>query len=214
MVAYYSARAAEYERVYQKPERQADLQTLRTFVEKFFAGCDVLELACGTGYWTASLARSANSVLATDITDEVLTVARVKNLGNNVRFSRANAYALPPSLGRFDAAMAAFWWSHIPKWRLSSFLQSFHQALSPAARVVFIDNVYVQGSSTPISRMDEHGDTYQVRRLDDNSTHEVRKNFPTERELRDAVEPLASDIQVQWLQYYWILSYRLGRRPA
>jgi demethylmenaquinone methyltransferase/2-methoxy-6-polyprenyl-1,4-benzoquinol methylase len=74
--------------------------------------------------------------------------------------------------------------------------------------VVFIDNAYVEGSSTPIARTDEYGDTYQIRRLDDGSTHEVRKNFPRESELRAAVEGLASVVRVEFLEYYWILSYQ------
>jgi hypothetical protein len=35
----------------------------------------------------------------------------------------------------------------------------------------------------------------------------VLKNFPTEPELRDAVAGLADDVQVEFLRYYWILSY-------
>jgi hypothetical protein len=76
--------------------------------------------------------------------------------------------------------------------------------------VVFIDNVYVEGSSTTISRTDGYGDTYQTRRLDDGSKHEVLKNFPNESELRAAVAGLASEVRVEFLQYYWILTYRLS----
>jgi demethylmenaquinone methyltransferase/2-methoxy-6-polyprenyl-1,4-benzoquinol methylase len=79
----------------------------------------------------------------------------------------------------------------------------------PGAQVVFIDNVYVEGSSTPVSRTDAHGDTYQTRRLDDGSKHEVLKNFPTESALRAAVDGLATDMRVEFLQYYWILTYRV-----
>ena len=67
---------------------------------------------------------------------------------------------------------------------------------------MFIDNAYVEGSSTPISRTDEQGDTYQMRRLDDGSRHEVLKNFPAESELRAAVEGLAADVRVKFLRYY------------
>ena len=79
--------------------------------------------------------------------------------------------------------------------------------LSSGARVMFIDNAFVEGSSTPISRTDEHGNTYQVRRLDDGSTHEVLKNFPTKSELVSAVDGLATDVRIEFLRYYWILSY-------
>src|SRR5262245_51295140 len=78
MAAYYAQRALEYERIYHKPERQADLQELHNLVERTFAGAAVLEVACGTGYWTEVLARSAASVTAVDINEEVLAVARSK----------------------------------------------------------------------------------------------------------------------------------------
>ena len=61
----------------------------------------------------------------------------------------------------------------------------------------------------PLSRSDAQGNTYQLRRLDDGSTHEVLKNFPTESELRAAVEGLALDVHVEFLRYYWTLTYRL-----
>jgi ubiquinone/menaquinone biosynthesis C-methylase UbiE len=208
LLRYYAQRAGEYERVYQKPERQAELQKLRKFVEKTFAGADVLEVACGTGYWTEVLARSAASVVATDTTEEVLAIARSKNLGPKVTFQNADAYALPPCSQRFNAGLAAFWWSHIPRARLCEFLVDFHRALAPGARVVCMDNVYAEGSSTPTSRTDEQGDAYQTRTLEDGSTHEVLKNFPTQADLAAAVEGLATQVQIEFWQYYWILSYR------
>lgn len=210
MVNYYAQRAREYERIYHKPERQDDLHRLREFVGRTFAGLHVFEVACGTGYWTEVVARSAASVVATDINEEVLTVARSKSMDTaKVTFRREDSYALPVLPPSFEGGLAAFWWSHIPRDRIRDFLSGFHRLLSPGARVVFIDNVYVEGSSTPIARIDEHGDTYQLRCLDDGSQHEVLKNFPTEPALRAAVAGLAADVQVEFVQYYWTLSYRL-----
>jgi demethylmenaquinone methyltransferase/2-methoxy-6-polyprenyl-1,4-benzoquinol methylase len=210
MASYYAARAREYERIYHKPERQDDLRKLRDFVESSFVGTDIFEVACGTGYWTEILARSAKSVMATDINEEVLAIARSKSMdARKVEFRIENAYTLPELPQKFTAGFSGFWWSHIPKAKIECFLRGFHRVLAPQARVVLIDNLYVEGSSTPISRTDEDGNTYQTRRLDDGSEHEVLKNFPTESELRAAVEPLASNVRVEFLQYYWILSYRL-----
>jgi ubiquinone/menaquinone biosynthesis C-methylase UbiE len=209
MVSYYAKRAKEYERIYQKPERQADLRQLREWVENMFTGADVLEVACGTGYWTEILARLAASVCATDINEEVLAIARSKAIDKRkVVFRKENAYALPKFKRTFTGAFAGFWWSHIPKARLREFLGGFHPLLSPGAKVVFIDNVYVEGSSTPIGRVDEQSNTYQIRQLADGTRHEVLKNFPTEPELRGAVEGMAAEVWVKFLRYYWILSYR------
>ncbi len=52
MTDYYAKRASEYERIYQKPERQEDLRQLQATVAGSFVGLDLLEIACGTGYWT------------------------------------------------------------------------------------------------------------------------------------------------------------------
>jgi len=49
MVEYYARRAAEYEEVYRKPERQPDLIRLAEAVTTAFPFLDVLEVACGTG---------------------------------------------------------------------------------------------------------------------------------------------------------------------
>jgi ubiquinone/menaquinone biosynthesis C-methylase UbiE len=208
MTGYYAQRAEEYERIYQKPERQDDLRWLREFVGRTFAGSQVCEIACGTGYWTEILARSAASVMATDINEEVLAIARAKPLDTRkTTFRREDAYDLPIFRQKFTGGLAVFWWAHIPKARLRKFLRSFHRVFSPDARVVFIDNCYVEGSSTPISRTDERGETFQIRKLDDGSTHEVLKNFPTESELRAAVDGLASEVRIEFLRYYWILQY-------
>ena len=66
--------------------------------------------------------------------------------------------------------------------------------------MVFFDNCYVEGSSTPLSRTDAAGNTYQSRRLDDGSTHEVLKNFPAKKALvemkRDPVLTESARIRV------------------
>lgn len=208
MAGYYADRAQEYERIYHKPERQADLQRLRGLVEREFSNADVFEVACGTGYWTEILARSVASIFATDINEEVLAVARSKAMdAQRVRFQRADAYALPVLPRRFTGGFSGFWWSHVPRAKGRSFLQGFHRVLSPGARVMLIDNAYVEGSNTPLSRTDAEGNTYQIRRLDDGSIHEVLKNFPTQSELLSAVDGLGTEVRVEFLKYYWILSY-------
>jgi demethylmenaquinone methyltransferase/2-methoxy-6-polyprenyl-1,4-benzoquinol methylase len=97
-----------------------------------------------------------------------------------VEFRTVDAYTLA-ELGdeTFDAAFAGCWWSHVPLQRLPAWLDTLHARLEPGARVVMLDNSFVQTSSTPITHSDAQGNTYQMRTLDDGSTHEVLKNFPT-----------------------------------
>jgi len=205
---YYARRAAEYERIYAKPERQDDLARLRETLADSFRGRSVLEIACGTGYWTPHVAREARRVDAYDINEETLAIARSKSIDpTRVSFARGDAYAPPVANPRHDAGFAGFWWSHVPKQDMARFLAGFHAALAPGARVLFLDNRYVAGSSTPLSRTDAEGNTFQARTLDDGSTHEVLKNFPTPAELAAAVAPHATRSEVRLLEYFWLLDY-------
>ena len=208
MRAYYAQRAQVYERVYHKPERQADLRAMEAWLPALFAGRAVLEVACGTGWWTPHGARDARTWLATDINPETLAVAQAKPMPPCVRFATVDAYTFGQIAGRrFEGAFAGFWWSHVPLARLAPWLDALHARLEPGARVVLLDNRYVARSSTPLSRRDDAGNTYQQRTLDDGSTHEVLKNFPTRDEALAAVGRRAR--APQWIEHrhYWILTY-------
>ena len=134
-----------------------------------------------------------------------------RSLPPSVQFATVDAYSLS-ELGtqRFDAAFSGCWWSHVPLQRLSGWLELLHGRLDSGARVVMLDNRFVQTSSTPISRHDDQGNSYQQRVLDDGSTHEVLKNFPTREFAFTAIGPRAR--QPQWIEYehYWLLSYLLA----
>ena len=211
MREYYARRASTYERVYVKPERQADLRDMEAWLARPFAGRDVLEIACGTGWWTPFGARSAASWLATDLNPETMDLARAKPLPQCVRFAEVDAYTFDGLSGqRFDGAFAGCWWSHVPLARLAPWLELLHERLDHGARVVFLDNAFVQASSTPLSRRDADGNTYQQRTLEDGTVHEVLKNFPSRDEAIAVLGPRARD--VEWIAHahYWILSYELS----
>jgi demethylmenaquinone methyltransferase/2-methoxy-6-polyprenyl-1,4-benzoquinol methylase len=211
LIDYYSKRAQEYERIYRKPERQQDLILLQNHLRRALAGQRVLELACGTGYWTAGVADTVKSILATDASNEVLEIARSKQLDPaRVSFARADAYDIHLR-GDFTAGFAAFWWSHIPRQKLAGFLDQFHSALAPGARVVFADNRFVPGSNTSIHRRDEAGNTYQLRHLDDGSSHEVLKNFPAREELVETLQPYSDAVEVTVFDYFWCVTYDLNK---
>ncbi len=109
MIEYYSRRAREYERIYHKPERQEDLAKLRDRIGRYFTGADVLEIACGTGYWTEVIAPHARTILATDVSPEVLEIARNKRYrSDRVRFAIANALDPGTITGEFSGGFGGF----------------------------------------------------------------------------------------------------------
>ena len=208
LAAYYAQRSAEYERIYAKPERQAELAILKARMRKMFTGRKVLELACGTGYWTEVIAPGAAQVTAVDINEEVLKIARAKRYPEQrVSFQQGDCY-VPPVAGRtHDALFAGFWWSHVTLSRLDAFLDNATRSLAPGAFIAFLDNSYVEGSSTPVSRRDADGNSYQLRTLEDGSRHEVLKNFPTEGELIQRASKHGWGANVDLLQHYWLLTW-------
>lgn len=206
LVDYYAQRAAEYERIYSKPERQPDLQQLKAMLWTTLAGRRVLEIACGTGYWTQVVSETAASIVATDINEAVLEIARRKPVDpRNVTFCLGDAYQPAVPAPPCDAFLAAFWWSHIPRERLEAFLDGLRSVLPPDALVIFIDNNFVAGNSTPLSRTDALGNTYQRRTLEDGRGFEVLKNFPTDDELHAAGSKWLGQRSVKRLTYFWWL---------
>ena len=74
--SYYGRRASEYDRIYLRPDRQPALRELESWVSGTLSGQRVLEVACGTGYWTRLLAAAACHVVAVDINPEMIRIAR------------------------------------------------------------------------------------------------------------------------------------------
>lgn len=211
MQSYYAARAGEYDRVYQKPERQSDLRQIEQWLPSRLSGACVLEVACGTGYWTRFIAPVASTVVAIDSAAETLQIARQRVDAANVLFQIGDAYALTPAGRSFDAAFAGFWFSHVPLERQREFLEGLNSVLLPGARVVLLDNLFVEGSSSVIAEHDARGNTYQYRSLSDGSRHRVLKNFPTEAQLHALMTGGLGEFAAyrRW-RYYWAFEYRVA----
>lgn len=203
---YYARRAAEYDNIYKRPERQDDLVRLEARLLSAVGGEDVLEMACGTGWWTERMARSARTITAFDSAPAVLDVARGRGCPpEKVRFLSGDAFGLAEIGGNYSLVVAAFLWSHIPRREIPEFLNGIARRFPEGIRVVMIDNRQVDGSSSPISRRDDFGNTWQRRTLDDGSEFEIIKNFPSADELAITTGQHLTDVDIRLLDYFWIL---------
>ena len=172
--AYYSRRAEEYESIYRRddPVRQQEQSAIAAAMTEALRNRDALEVACGTGYWSGVLATVVKSLVAVDISEEMLAIAQAKQLpADRVRFKQGNAYALGSDLGMFDGGVANFWFSHVPRAHVSEFLQGFHARLLPGARVFLADNVHVPGIGGELVTRAGVEDTFKLRTLADGSHH-------------------------------------------
>ena len=210
-IQYYFERAKEYERIYQKPERQEDLKILRIILKDLFFAKSVFEIACGTGYWTQLISETAKSIFATDINETVIEIARSKKYQASITFEKADINNLTNANKKFDSGFGGFIWSHIPKQELDVFLSGFISNISPGGLVVFVDNQYVVGSNTPIDSKDEYGNTYQIRKLSNGNNYKVIKNFPTDKEILKVIKPIGRNIEIELLKYFWVLKFKVEK---
>jgi len=207
MKNYYRERAPYYDRVYDYPERADDIALLKSTIPAKFLNSDVLEVAAGTGYWTQYIAKTAHSVLATDIVQEPLDELSKRNLPDTVQIKIVDAFELASLERKFDGAFVGLWLSHVPIEKAELFFKSLHSVLRPGAKVVLIDNTKAQCQKHPITRTDEAGNTYQNRKLDDGSVHEVLKNFPGRDELAGYVNCAATISEYVELEHFWLFEY-------
>jgi SAM-dependent methyltransferase len=135
---------------------------------------DVLELACGTGYWTARLSEIASYVTALDGSDEMLEVLRRRELPN-VTTLRADLFTWNPPT-QWDGVFFAHWLAHVPDDHFDDFWRVVDAALLPGGHVVFVD-------VTPAERrieeeiVDDEAVPITRRRLKDGRRFDVVKRF-------------------------------------
>ena len=104
----WSSFAADFEKRSAFVVGQSDLDIVGRELSRLDKFGKVLELGCGTGVYTGLLAARADSVLATDISPEMVkvTTGKYKNLGN-VNVERADCFDLTCSDETFDTVFMA-----------------------------------------------------------------------------------------------------------
>jgi len=207
---YYDASALDYDSMYTRSDRlwQKELKVLTNAIKGAVSGRRVLEVACGTGIWSQVAAQVAEYVVAVDASKEMLAMARKKKpLSDNVEYVRGDAYALATVLGKFDAGLANFWFSHIPKSRIDEFLHRWHGKLGKRAVVFMADNVYVPGIGGQLVSKPGIEDTFKLRQSSDSSKYEVLKNYYDYDSLRRVLFPKTVNLEVYESQYFWWVKY-------
>ena len=214
MEEYYRRRADEFETVYHRagPVRRAELKLLVHAAQEALRGRRVLEVACGTGYWTQFISESAREITATDSVEAVLNIARRKAYHCPVAFRLENAYRLSFKAEEFDGGLANFWFSHLPKHRVDRFIAGFHRTLRPRASVFLADNVLVPDVGGELIRRAGDDNTYRRRTLRDGSEHIIIKNYYSAEDLLAIFGqhvPGLSAANVFIGQHFWYITYRL-----
>ena len=122
--SYYRARAGEYDEWHQRQGRYyrgeehkrlwlAELDAVRSALERERPFGKCLELACGTGLWTAQLALGAAGLTAIDASSETIEINRAKVGDAQVRYVVADLFEWRPT-AKYDFVFFGFWLSHVP----------------------------------------------------------------------------------------------------
>ncbi|MEH6438109.1 class I SAM-dependent methyltransferase [Massilia sp. DD77] len=215
VASYYARNAERYHTlVEQSEERSEDLMEAGEQLAILLSGHRVLELACGTGVWTEMIAQSAESVVATDINEEMLEVARELGEGlDNVQWRQADVFDLPADLGnetnKFTAVFMAGLWAHFTRDQQDLFLAQLKKRLGKDVLLVLVDDEYIEGESATIARTDAQGTTWQIVEDEDGSRHELPKSYPTDSALRKRLGNAGKEIKIARWEFYWVLTCRL-----
>lgn len=216
-VAYYRARAAEYDEWFERRGRfdrgpvanarwRAEVAEVVAALDALAPGGDVLELAPGTGIWTAHLLRHARSVTAVDASAEMIALNRAKVASDRVAYLQADLFAWRPAR-RYDAVCFGFWLSHVPTERLDAFLTTVAAALAPGGKVFFVDSRREPTSTAVDHQLPEAGVQIMTRRLNDGRAFQIVKNFhePAALAARCAAAGLA--VTIRETATYFIYGY-------
>jgi ubiquinone/menaquinone biosynthesis C-methylase UbiE len=96
----------------------------------------VLEIGCGIGYFTRSLASSGAEITAIDISPDLLEVARRDCPAENVSFEVQNAYAMTYADKSFDSVVGSSVLHHL---EIDAALNEVHRVLMPGGSIYFTE---------------------------------------------------------------------------
>jgi len=195
MLAYYEARAPEYDDWYLRRGRyargpihdaawNAELDAAGQWLDALPIHGQIVELAAGTGWWSPLLAGKGELSLY-DGTGAPLDRARERLVAHGLRahLHVRDAWAEPDR--QVDALFTGFWLSHVPRHRLTAFLALARRWLRPGGAFAFIDSRFDPQSSAadhPAPSADA-----SIRRLDDGREFTIVKVYYEPAELADAL---------------------------
>jgi SAM-dependent methyltransferase len=196
MVAYYEARAGEYDDWYLRRGRynhgpiddmawRSDLDTAGRWLDELGLSGKIVELATGTGWWSPLLA-GRGELWCYDAAEAPLELARQRLVAHDLRahLHVRDAWAEPEFAA--DALFMGFWLSHVPRERLPAFLALARRWLVPGGTVAFIDSRHDPSSSALDHRPPPDATTVE-RTLADGRTFTIPKVFYAPAELEDAL---------------------------
>jgi demethylmenaquinone methyltransferase/2-methoxy-6-polyprenyl-1,4-benzoquinol methylase len=210
--AYYRARADEYDETSAiDPGSRAQLVAA---LDAFAPGGRVLELACGTGEWTAELVRHAADLTAVDAAPEMIALNRRRVGRPDVRYVQADLFTWTPAQ-RYDVVFFSAWLSHVPPQRIADFWERVEASLGDSGRVFVIDELPAAESDERVLTKEPAPAVERV--LSSGARYRAVKVFYSPEQLTSLLVELGWEARVQTVGrrfYYAIASRSAARRPS
>ncbi len=203
---YYSKRAEEYEQIYfrENKERRKEIDDEVLRLKKLASQKSIIELACGTGYWTTRVSETASDIIATDLSLEMIQVAQKKTYNCPIQFLQTDLHNPPFAKSSFDLLLLGFWFSHEPRQDYDRLFKTLLGLLKPNGKVWMIDNnPPAEGDIFKSTSKDKYGNNYKQRFLDDKTEYSILKNYFTEDSLKKIFEPYFKIKSLIHNKYYW-----------
>lgn len=211
---FYRARAPEYDDWWQRQGRYdrgeaeaaewwSQVAVVADALASFGARGDVLELAGGTGWWTARLARTAERLTVVDASPETLRINRERVGRADVDYVVADIFGWQPERA-YDVVFFSFWVSHVPRLLVGDFWGFVRSCLAPGGRVFLIDNRTdpLPGPKTRDPFVVEYGPDLHLRRLSDGSQYRVVKVMYEPDELRRRLDAEGWDAEIDATRWF------------
>ena len=195
MIAYYQARAGEYDDWYLRRGRyargpihdaawNAELDGAGAWLDGLPIHGEIVELAAGTGWWSPLLAAKGELSIY-DAAEAPLERARDRLLAHRLRahIHVRDAWSAPDRT--VDALVCGFWLSHVERARTAEFLDLARRWLKPGGIFAFIDSLPDPQSGA--ADHDPPADDLAVRRLPEGREFTIVKVYRAPDELEAAL---------------------------
>ena len=212
-IEYYGARAAEYDDWFYRLGRydqgeahtrqwQLEAQQVRDQLHSVSNFGHILEMAPGTGIWTGELIQIGQRVTALDASPEMININRAKLRSEAVDYQLTDLFQFQTER-QYDMVFFGFWLSHVPRARLSRFLDTVNASLKPGGRLFFVDShdMDLSRSHTGTANL---GEDLQRRVLKDGRQFDIVKIYYDPADLTAILRAHGFDIDVKTSANFFI----------
>jgi len=190
LFAYYDARADGYEDFYQGKgaaiaalanEYPVDTAGVSTLLSSFGRG-DVIDLACGTGFWLSAYGTHSASVTLVDQSGPALARCRQRvdalGLGTIATIIQGDIFEVLLPEASYDSCLLGFLLSHLTEAQIDALFERLWTILRPRSEIAVIDSGWSEARSRHCER-----DSFVRRPVPAGRSFTIRKKYYDRPEL-------------------------------